>query len=370
MRILIPTILSTKHKVGVTEYLIGLLNSLQNIDKTNEYFVITSEENRKFFSLTNSNFHEITVSIFDISRASLRLQYFLFSKFRIPYLIKRYEIDLIHEPCSWFVNKRFKTIVTIHDIIEMKYSKYSFLFNFLKQKMILSSIYDSTAIISVSNQTSNEINKINNSNITTIHNGFSALEKNGFEIDSIVLKKYNLQTKQYFIFVGTLLRHKNLLALLEAFKMFNNTNNNYKLVLAGKEGNAIKSIRNFTKKNKLDEKIILTKYFDDNEKSSLIQNAVSLLLVSKEEGFGFPILEAQSLGVPVITSNKSSMKEITKKSAILVNPDSIESIADGMFEILKNVDIVSELINLGYKNISRFSWDSTASKTLKVYEEI
>ncbi|MCF6297707.1 MAG: glycosyltransferase [Flavobacteriaceae bacterium] len=279
MKILIPTILSTKNKVGVTEYLIGIIGSLQQIDKVNEYFLITTKENRHFFNLTNNNFHEIVVNIFDISRAILRLQYFLFSKFKIPSLIKKYKIDIIHEPCSWFINKKMNTIVTIHDVVEINNSKYSLLFNFLKQKMILSSIKYSSSIISVSGQTTKEIKKIADMDINTIHNGITSIKKEESEITYTVLKKYNLKPKQYFIFVGTILKHKNLLTLIEAFRRFNKTNNNYKLVLAGKEGNEIKNIQNFIKKWELEKQIVLTGYFNDNEKSSLIQNAISLLLV-------------------------------------------------------------------------------------------
>lgn len=367
MRILIPTILSTKNKVGVTEYLIGLIDALQQIDKTNDYFIITTKENRYFFNLTNNNFHELLINIWDNSRASLRLQYLLFSKFRIPRLAKKYKIDIIHEPCSWFVNKNIMTIVTIHDVVEMNNSKYMLLFNLLKQKMILSSIHNSISIISVSEHTTKEIKEIENRNINTIYNGISSIEKSKLEIDLKVLKKYNLISNQYFIFVGTLLKHKNLLSLLEAFRKFNVTNSNYKLVLAGKEGNEIKNIRNFITTWRLEKQIILTGYFGDNEKSSLIKNAVSLLLVSKNEGFGFPIIEAQSLGVPVITSNTSSMKEIADGSAILVNPYSVESIANGMKSVVSNDQNILELIGLGYKNIKRFSWINSAKKTIEVY---
>lgn len=370
MKILIPTILSTKNKVGVSEYLIGLINSLQQIDNTNDYFIITTKENRHFFYLYKYNFHEIIVNIFDISRASLRLQYLLFSKFQIPSLVKKHRIDLIHEPCSWFINKNINTIVTIHDVVEINNSKYSFLFNFLKQKMILSSIKYSTSIISVSEQTTLEIKEIMSRDINTIYNGIPTIETCNCEIEQEVLKKYKIKPKQYFVFIGTLLKHKNLLSLLEAFRKFNNINSNFKLVLAGKGGNALKSIYNFIKRHSLENQIILTGYFEDNEKGSLLKNSVSLLLVSTKEGFGFPILEAQSLGVPVITSNASSMKEISNESTILVDPNSIDSITNAMFEILRNNDKVSKLISLGYKNIKRFSWDKSAKKTIKLYERV
>lgn len=368
MRILIPTILSTKHKVGVTEYLIGIIDSLQQIDKTNEYFIITTKENKHFFNLTNNNFHEIVVNIFDISRAFLRFQYLLFTKLRIPGLVKKHKIDLIHEPSSWFINNKQTTIVTIHDVVEINSFKYSYFFNFLKQKMILSSIENSTAIISVSFQTTKEIRKIFDRNIYTIYNGFSTFTKVNVNTARLVLQKYNLEPEQYFIFIGTLLQHKNLMTLLRAFQIFNKSNNSYKLVLAGKPGNAYKEIKNFIQKNNLNNSVILTGYFNEDEKSPLIQNAKALLLISKEEGFGFPILEAQSLGIPVITSDQSSMKEIANNSSLLINPNDAESIANGM-KIVVSTD-VSEIVKLGYNNILRFSWEKSAQETISLYEKI
>jgi len=371
MKILIPTILSTKHKVGVTEYLIGLINSIQEIDTENEYFIITTKENRKFFNITKDNFKEIVVPIFDFSRILLRVQYLIFTIFALRPIIKYYKIDLLHEPCSWYILKKIKTVVTIHDIVELNNKKYTFILNFIKKKMIFSSIQNSSSIISVSNFTSEQIRKIynKNDNVFKIYNGISSLQFTYPNKNDVFLEKYKLLSKQYFIFIGTLLRHKNISRLVKAFSIFFESNQNYKLVLAGKFANATLAIRKLIKRTNLEKNVLLTGYFEDVEKVGLIKNAQALLLVSEEEGFGFPILEAQSLGIPVITSNTSSMKEIANNSALLVDPNSVSSIVDGMNSIISNSELEAKLIRLGKENIKRYSWDITAKETIKVYKK-
>ncbi|MCB9247380.1 MAG: glycosyltransferase [Ignavibacteriales bacterium] len=93
--------------------------------------------------------------------------------------------------------------------------------------------------------------------------------------------------------------------------------------------------------------IVLTGYFEEYEKYSLIKNAKALLLISKEEGFGFPVLEAQSVGVPVITSNRSSLKEISQDSAILIEPDSIDSILSAMHQVISKEFELDKLLQKG-----------------------
>ncbi|MCB9247381.1 MAG: glycosyltransferase [Ignavibacteriales bacterium] len=141
--------------------------------------------------------------------------------------------------------------MTVHDIVEIKSSKYSILFNKIKQKMIYSSLQNANSIISVSNQTTNEIKNLEDRSIFTIYNGITKLKQKTEIEDILILDKYYLKANQYFIFVGSLLRHKNLLNLLKAFKAFCEFNIDYKLVLAGKEGNAITEIKNYISKNQM-----------------------------------------------------------------------------------------------------------------------
>ena len=370
MKILITTILGTSYKIGISEYLIGLINSLQIIDKKNKYFIVTTKQNRHLFNLKNQNFYEIIIDLREVSKSMLRLQYLIYSKIKIPKLVRKYNIDLLHEPSSWFVNKKIPTVVTIHDVVELNKPKYNFFFNLIKQKMIKSSLTNSRSIITVSWSSKKEIQKFFTANIKVIYNGLPKLKNNSEIRENEILNKYGLIKKNYFIFVGSLIKHKNLITLLKSFKKFSLNENNIKLVFAGSFGNEYQNINNYIRNNNLSDKIVITGYFSDTEKESLIKNSISLILVSKEEGFGLPILEAQSIGIPVITSNVSAMKEIANNCAILIDPNSIDDIAEAMEIVLSNNDKIEEIKKHGLLNVKRFDWINTAKETLVVYETI
>lgn len=366
MNILIPTILSTKQKVGVTQYLIGLIKSLQTIDKTNEYFVVTSTDNNQFFDFNTSNFHEIRIKIKEKNRLQLRIRYFIWYLFSLPKLAKKKHIELIHEPCAWFINKKIKTIVTIHDLIELKTQKYNNLISYVKKQMIISSIKNSEKLIAVSNSTQLDIENSFKKESYLIYNG---IDKNDFMTPCFTetLIKYNVQEKGYFIFVGTIQKHKNLLKLLEAFAILPKIFKSYKLVLVGKPDNAQKELKKLVDKLSLGQKIIFTNHVSETEKISLIKKSKALLLVSNYEGFGFPILEAQSLGVPVIVSNNSSLPEIAGEAALFVNQNDPNDIAEKIEQLLNDNSLYDTLVAKGSKNIERFSWEECARKTLALY---
>ena len=98
--------------------------------------------------------------------------------------------------------------------------------------------------------------------------------------------------------------------------------------------------------------------------------ATALILVSLFEGFGVPIVEAMQCGVPVITSNVSAMPEIADEAAILVNPLSVDDIAQAMLKIVGDENNRNCLIERGLKRVQFFSWDISAKKTWEVIEKI
>ena len=108
----------------------------------------------------------------------------------------------------------------------------------------------------------------------------------------------------------------------------------------------------------------------DEELISLYQGADALVFCSFSEGLGFPILEAMSLGIPVITSNLSSMKEIAQGAAELVNPHSVESIMHGILNVVDDDVYRDSLIQKGFERIKQFSWKNCAEKTLNLYFKV
>jgi len=170
----------------------------------------------------------------------------------------------------------------------------------------------------------------------------------------------------YFVVLGSVGEfRKNTSRIVEAFNIIAQKYE-VSLVFLGKI--ATQDLNKLVDKKSISDKIIFTDFISEEEKISLLSNAASLIFPSLYEGFGLPILEAQACGVPVITSELSSMPEVAGNSAILVDPYSVEAIADAMERVLNDTQLCKDLIKKGYENIKRFSWDKCAAQTEEVYK--
>lgn len=176
-----------------------------------------------------------------------------------------------------------------------------------------------------------------------------------------VKAKYQIKG-DYLLAVSTIEPRKNFPAILEAFVTYLKENSNLSLVIVGKLG-WDKAIARLMKKT---DRVILTGYVPTCDLAALYSGAFCFLYPSLYEGFGIPVLEAMKCGCPVVTANVSSMPELAGKSAILVNPLKVADIVRGIGEVAQKRD---ELIKRGLARVKKFTWQKTAQKTLKVYEE-
>ena len=117
------------------------------------------------------------------------------------------------------------------------------------------------------------------------------------------------------------------------------------------------------------EQVRFAGYISDVEKAALLRGAFAYVAPSLYEGFGLPVLEAQSVGTPVLCSNTSSLPEVAGDGALLFNPAHEQAIAAALQCILLDANLRTRLINKGYENVKRFSWHSCAMKILGVLEE-
>lgn len=182
-----------------------------------------------------------------------------------------------------------------------------------------------------------------------------------------IRQKYTLPEK-YLLFVGNQNPRKNLSRLILAYdKAVNDGQIQHNLVIAGGQGwkfskeECLKPIKN---KNK----IHFIGFVPDEDMPAIYTAASLFLFPTLYEGFGIPVLEAQLCGTPVITSNCSSLPEISGEGAIFVNPYDVSDIANGIEMALKRDN--SELIQKGFENVKRFSWEKSARKLDKIIERI
>ncbi len=183
--------------------------------------------------------------------------------------------------------------------------------------------------------------------------------------------KYQIKG-DYVIHVGTLQPRKNLLRLIEAFEKIQPSE--LKLVIVGKKGWLYKEIFSKVKELDLEDRIIFTGFVSDEELPYLLKGSICLVLVSLYEGFGLPVAEAMSLGVPVVTSNVSSLPEVAGKAGILVNPLEVGEITKGIEQVAnlyyKNSKKYQELVRKSQAQAKKFSWEKCAQEVLKVLEGV
>ena len=181
-----------------------------------------------------------------------------------------------------------------------------------------------------------------------------------------VRNKYGISAP-YLLYLGTLQPRKNLSRLIEAFVA---SEVEQSLVLAGRRGWMASSL--FTLIQNLDPAIrnrIVTPGFIANEdKAALISGAEALLLPSLYEGFGFPVLEGNACGTPVLCSNSSSLPEVAGDAALLVDPLDADALAAAIRRITKDQELREGLRQAGLENARRFNWERAAGEVLRVLE--
>lgn len=180
---------------------------------------------------------------------------------------------------------------------------------------------------------------------------------------------FRLPDRPYALYVGNIQPRKNLGRLLEAFAMIvRGGASTCDLVIAGQAAYRAAEIRRKVESLGIADRTVFTGYVSDNDLVTLYRGARCLVYVPLFEGFGLPVAEAMALDVPVVTSNVTSLPEVSGGAACLVDPLSVESIRDGIARVLLDDVYRSSLIEAGRKRSGEMKWSLTAAKTWSVYE--
>ena len=189
--------------------------------------------------------------------------------------------------------------------------------------------------------------------------------------ESSTLAAFGLLPRQYFLSVGTLEPRKNIERTLQAYAALpEQLRKDFPLVLAGGKGWKDAAILARSKQIKPPGRIILTGYVTQSQLHDLYAGAAAFLYPSLYEGFGLPILEAMACGVPVITSNVSSMPEVAGDAALLIDPTRVDEIAAAMQRVVEDPQLAAMLTQRGKLRASSFTWARTAEQTLNVYRRV
>ena len=379
MKILIDAFGIVDKTTGVGQYSLQLLNALSEIDSKNEYYICFQKklnDSHPIFNLKNKR--NFTLIRDDVSAIGPKKQFYYYNLLRR----NRFKFDLLHSLNSELpLYGNTKSIVTFHDLKYIRYPYFLNKFSTIKSKYLKYTMKKgaekASKIIAVSQSTKNDIIhllRIEKDKIIVIYEASNLgmyLKVNGGMANSEILKKYAIQ-KPYFLYVGEKRPHKNLEGLIKAFAIFKEKydSRNSSLVLTGKKYSTYHEYITIAENLGVKNSLIFTGFIPEKYLKTIYSEAETLLLISFYEGFGIPILEAMECGIPVITSNISSIPEVAGKAALLVDPNNIQEIAGAMNDIVSSKTLRKQLIESGLKRVKQFSWERTARQTLKVYNEI
>jgi len=232
----------------------------------------------------------------------------------------------------------------------------------------------SDLIITISESAKNDIIKnlgVTEDKIEIVHPGID-LENYSqkYEKEELerIRKKYNLPS-EYILYLGTIEPRKNIERIIKAFiKYKEKVDDDLKFVIVGKKGWKYENIMKLIESMGTD--IIITGYIDEEDKIPIYKLAQFFTFPSLYEGFGMPVLEAMAAGVPVVTSNVSSLPEVAGDAAILVNPLNEDEIFEAYKKIRNDSNYREEMILKGYEQAKKYQWKKSVEVLEKVYEKM
>jgi glycosyltransferase involved in cell wall biosynthesis len=287
----------------------------------------------------------------------------------LKHQLKLQQVDLFFSPVhegSFF--PPVPQIVTVHDLIPLKYPEVSPKWKYYYLYALPFLLKQSQGIICVSEYTKQDLvanYALDPNSIDVVYNGYA---QNLFypQANHAILEQYNLD--KYLLYVGDMRLYKNLSRSLEAFDSL--PLQDYQFVITGKKDDFFyPEIKRQVSQLTAQDRIIFLDYVPKEDLPGLYSMAQALVFPSLYEGFGLPVLEAMACGCPVITSKVTSIPEVGGNSVFYVDPYDVDSIAQGIYQVITNPELSTNLRHQGLTRAKLFSWDKTAAGVAKVLDK-
>jgi len=357
-------------QAGVGHYTYYLVRKLLKYDKVNQYVLFFDYRvtNTKEFKQKNAE-----IKYFPFSEYKKFLP-FSYSHMLISAFLSRNKLDIYHSPAN-VIPYTFKgnSIITVHDLAIYKHPEWFPRGQQFSTKILVpKSLKKVRKIIAVSETTKKDIIKLFKISAKKVKVIYEGVFREKAKVSLQTLKRKHRITDDYILFLGTIEPRKNLVGLIQAYAEVIKSKKfaRYQLVMAGAKGWKEKEVFKTIRKLKLEDRVRYLGYVSHEDKLSLIANCTVFVFPSYYEGFGLPILEAMEMGAPVITSNLSSIPEITDHAAVHINPYKEKEILQALKKVLGSAVLRRKLRQAGMKKAKEFSWQKTAKQTMAVYREV
>jgi len=361
---------------GVT-YLNQLFKHLSEIDKRNDYLIITTNKGKKILHADFKNFQVRTFNIPSLSTA-FRL---LWEQLYLCYILKKYKADILYCPANiGLIFSSFPTVLMIQtvapfypEMIKRQNVYYKMKFNLLRLLTHLS-IRKARNVIFISDKAKKEISRYYNlkeEKTSLIYHGRSQLFKTNLNYNLLqeVKQKYNLD--KFILYVSNIYRYKNFLELILAFSFIKDKiNPNLKLVLVGKsfDDRYTESLKTLVRNKEMEDRVIFYGHIPYEELPYFYGLCQVFVYPSTCENCPNILIEAMSCGAPILSSNIEPMPEICQDAAGYFAPFNSQDIAEKIQIALEDNDLLQTLKKSSIKRAAFFRWEETARRTLHVFE--
>lgn len=285
----------------------------------------------------------------------------------LPTALKKYQPDVFFSPDNYLSLKtKVKTLLVTHDLAHVYYpDEIPYFTRKFYDYYVPKYINRADHIIAVSDFTKQDILKnygIPAEKVEVIYNActenFKPADR---ETQESIRTKY-ADGQEYFFYIGSINPRKNIERLIQAFDLFKTkTKSSMKLLLGGRLAWQSGPVKETFERAHHKSDIQLLGYLEEEELPKVIASATALVYVSLFEGFGLPILEAMHCETAVITSDVTSMPEVAGEAALMIDPRSVEEIAEAMQKIQAS-EVATRLVELGKQQREKFNWDDSAAK--------
>ncbi|MFA6492780.1 MAG: glycosyltransferase family 1 protein [Patescibacteria group bacterium] len=371
MKIAIDASRAVNEKAGIGRYTLELIKKLIEIDKENQYLLLFSfmrEDAYKTKIIKSLKSANVKTKVFKIP-GNLKEKVWGWQMPWFKHLLG--DADIFYAPSFFEVNMglNIPQVVTIYDLTTFLFPEHrgqevSERLNLRTRKACQKAV----KIIAISESTKNDLEKhlkIKQAKIKVVYPGKNELPEPVKNLPS------TLKNGSYILAVGTIEPRKNLTGLFKAYALLPiKLQEKYPLVIVGAEGWNEEETFNTFNHLKLEGKVKFLGFVPDSMLAKLYKEAAVFVYPSLYEGFGFPVLEALSYGVPVVTSSVSSLPEVAGKAAVLVNQEDPKSISSGLQRLLEHKQEADDLRKIAKIQADKFSWEKAAKETLKVFKEV
>lgn len=356
-------------KHGMDVVALELIKNLQEIDKQNEYVIFVRDDKDENAITETSNFKIEKISSFT---------YADWEQVKLKKAVRSNKIDLLHCTANTApLSVNVPLIVTLHDIIylekvDFKGTAYQNLGNLYRRYIVPKIAKKAELLITVSEfERANIIDhlKLPEERVTVLYNGVSPKFNNQYSTEEInaFRSMYNLP-ENYIMFLGNTAPKKNTPNVIKAYVDYClSDRETIPLVLLDYKKELVEKLLQELKQGSIIDKFIFPGYIPYHQIPLMYKAATLFLYPSLRESFGLPILEAMACGTPVITSNTSSMPEVSGDAAEIIDPFNHLELADAIRCLLKNESVRKSYIEKGLERVKKFTWRLSAEKLVDIY---